>query len=79
MDLPPVLVSLLNSEQFTPAPRDEFKQQLDNIQLGQQITLSSIDQRPKHLWRGLPGTIVLYHRADDGDVAPAFQQQRPAD
>ncbi|KAG0325630.1 hypothetical protein BG000_001729 [Podila horticola] len=26
VDLPPVLVSLLNSGQFTPAPRNEFKQ-----------------------------------------------------
>ena len=52
VDLPPVLVSLLNSEQYTPAPRDEFKQQLDNIQVGQQITLPSIDQRPTHYGEG---------------------------
>ncbi|KAF9303968.1 hypothetical protein BGZ74_002682 [Mortierella antarctica] len=43
VDLPPVLVSMLNSGYLTPAPRNEFKQQLDNMQVGQQITLPSID------------------------------------
>ncbi|KAG0085100.1 hypothetical protein BGZ93_008019 [Podila epicladia] len=47
VDLPPLLVSLLNNGQFMPAPRNEFKQQLDNIPVGQKITLSSIGQRPK--------------------------------
>ncbi|KAG0345942.1 hypothetical protein BG005_001023 [Podila minutissima] len=52
VDLPPVLVSMLNSGYLTPAPRNEFKQQLDNMQVGQQITLPSIGQRPKHYGKG---------------------------
>ncbi|KAF9327532.1 hypothetical protein BG006_009180 [Podila minutissima] len=52
VELPPVLVSMLNSGDLTPAPRNEFKQQLDNMQVGQQITLPSIGQRPKHFGEG---------------------------
>ncbi|KAG0351246.1 hypothetical protein BGZ54_003348, partial [Gamsiella multidivaricata] len=53
--LPPVLISMLNSEMFIPAPRDEFKQQLDNMQVGQQIILPSIGQSPKHYGKGYQG------------------------
>jgi hypothetical protein len=52
VDLPPVLVSMLNSGEFAPAPRDVFKQQLDDIQVGQKITLPSIGQCPKHYGEG---------------------------
>jgi len=52
VDLPPVLVSMLNSGEFKPAPRNEFKQQLDNMEVGQEITLPSIGQRPKHYGEG---------------------------
>ncbi|KAG0041779.1 hypothetical protein BGZ83_001320 [Gryganskiella cystojenkinii] len=52
VDLPHVLVNMLNSEQFSPAPRDEFIRQLDNVQVGQQIKLPSIGQRPKHYGEG---------------------------
>ncbi|KAI7816778.1 hypothetical protein BC939DRAFT_497157 [Gamsiella multidivaricata] len=52
VDLPPLLVSMLNAGEFTPEPRDEFKQQLDDMQVGQQIILPSIGQRPKHYGQG---------------------------
>ncbi|KAF9369436.1 hypothetical protein CPC16_004504 [Podila verticillata] len=52
VELPPVLVNMLNSEQFTSAPRNKFKQQLDDIQVGQRVTLPSIGQRPKHYGEG---------------------------
>ncbi|KAG0337159.1 hypothetical protein BG004_007755, partial [Podila humilis] len=55
VDLPPGLVSLLNSRVFTPAPRDEFKRHLDNVQVGEEITLPSIGQTPKHYGEGYQG------------------------
>ncbi|KAF9956630.1 hypothetical protein BGZ65_002554 [Modicella reniformis] len=43
---------MLNSGEFTPAPRNEFKQLLDNMEVGQKITLPSIGQHPKHYGEG---------------------------
>ncbi|KAF8929352.1 hypothetical protein BGZ58_009014 [Dissophora ornata] len=59
VDLPPVLISMLDNGDFTPAPRDEFKQQLDNVEFGQQITLPSIGQIPRHYGEGYQGMAFL--------------------
>ncbi|KAG0317543.1 hypothetical protein BGZ99_006230 [Dissophora globulifera] len=45
VNLPPVLVSMLDSGKFAPAPRNKVKQQLDNMEVGQKITLPSIGQQ----------------------------------
>ncbi|KAF9364675.1 hypothetical protein BGX34_000776 [Mortierella sp. NVP85] len=43
---------MLNNEKFTPAPRNEFLRQLNNVEAGQKITLPSIGQYPKHYGEG---------------------------
>ncbi|KAK3821776.1 MAG: hypothetical protein J3Q66DRAFT_334266 [Benniella sp.] len=52
IDLPPVLISMLDNGEFTPAPRNEFKQLLGDMKVGQEITLPSIGQQPKHYGEG---------------------------
>src|SRR5437016_5614120 len=59
VDLPPVLVSMLSKCEFTPEPRDRFKQELDNVQVGQQIKLPSLGQQPKHYGEGYQGMSFL--------------------
>ncbi|KAL1923168.1 uncharacterized protein VTP21DRAFT_9544 [Calcarisporiella thermophila] len=59
VDLPPMLVSMLDSGEFTPASREKFKQQLDNVQVGQQIELPSLGQEPKHYGEGYQGMSFL--------------------
>ncbi|KAG0006748.1 hypothetical protein BGZ65_004323 [Modicella reniformis] len=46
IDLPPALINLLNTTEFTPAPREEFKRHLDNKHAGDQTTLPSLGQDP---------------------------------
>lgn len=55
VDLPPKLIELLGSDEFKPAPRDQFKQQLDNVQVGQRTTLPSLGQEPKYYGQGYQG------------------------
>ncbi|GJJ74326.1 hypothetical protein EMPS_06684 [Entomortierella parvispora] len=52
VELPPELVHMLKEEKFAPAPRKDFKQALNNLEVGQEITLPSIGQRPKHYGEG---------------------------
>ncbi|KAF9351729.1 hypothetical protein BGX26_010335, partial [Mortierella sp. AD094] len=54
-NLPPALIKLLNTEEFTPAPREEFKHHLDDKHVGDEITLSPLGQEPKHYGLGYQG------------------------
>lgn len=76
VDLPSVLAEILDSSctQFEPESRDKFKKQIDNIHIGQQITLPSIGQTPKRYGEGYQKLSVLHrHRTDDRNVAPALK------
>ncbi|KAF9112331.1 hypothetical protein BGX27_003540 [Mortierella sp. AM989] len=55
VDLPPVLIKLLSTKEFTPAPREEFRRQLDDKHVGDEITLPSLGQEPKHYGLGYQG------------------------
>ncbi|KAF9343812.1 hypothetical protein BGX26_005177 [Mortierella sp. AD094] len=55
IDLPPVLIKLLNTKEFTPAPREEFKLHLDDKHAGDEITLPSLGQEPKHYGQDYQG------------------------
>jgi hypothetical protein len=59
VDLPPILVTMLGNKLFQPVPRNEFKQLLDNVKVGQQIKLSSLGQEPKHYGEGYQGKSFL--------------------
>ena len=53
VNLPPALVRILcNETMFKPVPHDEFKHQLDNVQVSCQVTLPSLGQEPRHYGEG---------------------------
>ncbi|KAF9429022.1 hypothetical protein BGZ76_001957 [Entomortierella beljakovae] len=59
VDLPPALISLIDSDDFKPASRDEFKKALDGKKAGDEITLPSIGQKPKHYGQGFQGKSIF--------------------
>jgi len=59
VDLPPLLIGMLNSDTFKPAPREQFKRQLNDVHIGQQITIPSLGQTPKHYGKGYQGESLL--------------------
>ncbi|KAF9080219.1 hypothetical protein BGX27_005660 [Mortierella sp. AM989] len=55
IDLPPALIDMLNNDEFKPESREKFKEHLDGKIVGDQITLPSIGQIPKHFEEGFQG------------------------
>ncbi|CAB4441112.1 unnamed protein product [Rhizophagus irregularis] len=50
---------MLASEEFKPAPRNEFEKLLKDVQFGQNIILLSLGQEPKHYGEGYQGRSFL--------------------
>jgi len=55
VDLPPVIMTILKSNEFKPDPREDFSSLLD-VRAGSQIVTKNLGQAPKYFGEGYQGT-----------------------
>ncbi|CAG8578407.1 1616_t:CDS:2, partial [Acaulospora morrowiae] len=59
VELPSVIIDMLESNEFVPDLRMNFKTAFQNLHVGQSITLPHLDQEPKHFAKGYQGRTLL--------------------
>src|SRR5437868_348625 len=48
VDLPPLLIKMLNDNKFAPAPHSDFHALRNNLNAGDEIVIPKLGQDPKH-------------------------------